>query len=139
MQQANLWLFLMKSSESHDCISENLTLPDEIGGEKITWASSDTSVLKNDGTVIRYEGEEKNVTLTATAGGKTAPRYFVNGIKPEGEFSVSADVYMDFEEGSTAMYDFEFDFGTDKNAGMRFYFYPDGTVGEVRYYGGATS
>ncbi len=69
---------------------------------------------------------------------KDRPQYVLNGILPSGRISVSSDVYMDFEEGQTAMYDYEFAFGENR-AWMRFYFLADGTVGEVRYYGGRPS
>ena len=69
---------------------------------------------------------------------KDRPQYVIKGILPSGRISVSADVYMDFEEGQTAMYDYEFAFGENR-AWMRFYFLADGTVGEVRYYGGKPS
>ena len=47
--------------------TENITLPTEgFGGTAISWSSSNTSLIANDGTVTRPEsGEIQNVTLTA--------------------------------------------------------------------------
>ena len=60
----------MISPQAPDCISENLKLPDEIGGEELTWTSSDTSVISTSGIVTRPESEPEEVTLTATTRGK---------------------------------------------------------------------
>ncbi len=53
----------MLSKEARNCISKDLTLP-----ENITWKSSNPSVISNDGKVNRTEKTEE-VTLTASAGG----------------------------------------------------------------------
>lgn len=69
---------------------------------------------------------------------KDRPQYVLNGVLPSGKISVSSDVYMEFEAGQTAMYDYEFQFGSNR-VWMRFYFNADGTVGDVRFYGGKPS
>ncbi len=59
------------TTETANLITKNLTLPTEIDGQSVTWASSDASVITNDGKVTRHATEEKAVTLTATVGGVT--------------------------------------------------------------------
>ena len=51
-------------------ISENIALPSELAdGREVTWLSSDTAIIANDGTVTRPETSTANVTLTATVDG----------------------------------------------------------------------
>ena len=198
------------SDEARNFVSKDLTLPETVGEETVSWTSSNPAVISADGKVTRPEQSPQKVTLTAKAGGseksfdftvmpenyyvnysnsfdydeyensvitnfltdwqmrwgntsypsskfrvdtlsdgssncyiwnemwKDRPQLVMRGIKPSGRFSVSADVYMDFEEGTTGYYDYEFAFGSER-AWMRFYFYPDGRIGEVRFYGGQTS
>ncbi len=55
-------------------VTQNLELPTQgEGGAEITWSSSNTAVIANDGTVVRPETANTEVTLTATIklGGKT--------------------------------------------------------------------
>lgn len=69
-------------------------------GSKITWRSSDTNLLKDDGTVIRPSREDKKVTLTCTAtSGKTArSKEFTFTIKKADNLCANGD----FAENSTA-------------------------------------
>ena len=57
------------TTETANLITNNLTLPTEIDGQSVTWASSDASVISNTGVVTRHATEEKAVTLTANVGG----------------------------------------------------------------------
>ena len=51
-------------------VTEDLTLPSTLAdGTAVTWSSSNTNFIANDGTVTRPENTDANVTLTATAGG----------------------------------------------------------------------
>lgn len=59
------------TTETANLITKDLSLPTEIDGQSVTWASSDESVITNDGKVTRHQTEEKAVTLTATVGDAT--------------------------------------------------------------------
>ena len=92
----SLLTYEMLSPQSPDCISENLTLPEEIGGVSLTWTSSDASVISTSGVVTPCESEEKSVTLTVTANEKS--KEFVFNVVPENyyvHYSDSFD-YSDF-------------------------------------------
>ncbi len=92
----SLLTYEMLSPQSPDCISENLNLPEEIGGVSLTWKSSDASVISTSGVVTRHESEEKAVTLTVTANGESKEFFF--NVAPENyyvHYSDSFD-YSDF-------------------------------------------
>ena len=64
------FMSLLLLDEDLTKVTENLTLPSELAnGTAVTWSSSKTNVLANDGTVTRPLTSNANVTLTATAGG----------------------------------------------------------------------
>lgn len=65
-------------------VKENLTLPTEgIGHARITWESSDETVIKADGTVTRAAGEDRTAALKAviTKGTAAASRTFEVTVK----------------------------------------------------------
>lgn len=65
--------------ENADAITNNLTLAKAgaLSGAKITWKSSDTSVITNDGVVIRgVENRTVTMTATLTLGELTATKVF---------------------------------------------------------------
>ena len=57
------------TSQSPNAITQNLSLPTEVGGKTITWVSSNPSAIATDGTVTRGT-EEQDVTLTAKVDGE---------------------------------------------------------------------
>lgn len=61
-------------------VTENLNLPARFRNAEVTWKSSDTSVVREDGTVIRpgISAPDQTVTLTAvlSRGGKTEKAFF---------------------------------------------------------------
>ena len=60
------WNAIKGENASADNVMTNLTLPTSIGsGSKITWSSSDESVISNDGKITMGRNEAK-VTMTAT-------------------------------------------------------------------------
>ena len=59
------------TTETANLITKNLTLPTEIDGQSVTWASN-SDAITNTGVVTRHATEEKAVTLTATVGGTVA-------------------------------------------------------------------
>ncbi len=65
-----------------DDVRGNLTLPTEINGLPVTWATSDGSIVAVDGVVNRPAGDT-DVTLTATVtkGSATAQRVFTAKVK----------------------------------------------------------
>lgn len=68
-------------------ISADLSLPNTApGGSDITWASSNTAVIANDGTVTRPTGADATVTLTATLTlrGRTTERAFELTVAAQG-------------------------------------------------------
>ena len=58
-------LIVYSNGDNKDSVSNNLTLVDNIEGYIIYWSSSNSKVIKNDGTVIKGD-ENVKVTLTAT-------------------------------------------------------------------------
>ena len=56
---------LLAAGQHADAVSQNLALPATAGGLDVTWASSNPSVISNDGTV-HSPAEDTEVTLTAT-------------------------------------------------------------------------
>ena len=72
------------SDESLNAVTKNLnTLPTEYEGAKITWSSSDTTVVSNDGKVTRPEmdADDSEVTLTVTVD--------INGETSNGVFGIT--------------------------------------------------
>ena len=59
------------SHEAKNCISENLTLPESVGENSVSWSSSNASVISNTGVVTRPESAPEEVILTATSGEKS--------------------------------------------------------------------
>lgn len=59
--------YTVVNSISTDVSSDSIALPTSVGDTQIVWSSSDESVIKPDGTVIRpaYDSSNKKVVLTA--------------------------------------------------------------------------
>lgn len=81
-------------------VTGNLTLPAEgFGGATISWSSSNTSLIANDGTVTRPEnGEIQNVTLTAAITYAATSVTFPYTVKV---LPASVYYYEDFEGAKT--------------------------------------
>ncbi len=58
------------TTETANLITNNLTLPTEIDGQSVTWASN-SDAITNTGVVTRHATDEQAVTLTATVGDVT--------------------------------------------------------------------
>ena len=55
------------TGDTKDSVTNNITLPSKgANGTTITWASNNTTIISNDGTVTRPTGADVTVTLTAT-------------------------------------------------------------------------
>lgn len=105
------------AGDSTGNVTQNLTLPPSgANGTTISWSSSNTSYIANDGTVTRpaYGVGNQTVTLTATIskGGSSDTRNFnftvkhLPGLTPDGETSVSPNtniviVFPDSFDGTT--------------------------------------
>ncbi|SKC05508.1 Ig-like domain (group 2) [Lachnospiraceae bacterium] len=69
---------ILGRNASADRIQFDLTLLSEVNENAVTWKSSDTSVITDDGKVLNDASEDKDVTLTAvcTSGGLKAEQNF---------------------------------------------------------------
>ena len=84
-------------------ISESLTLKTAgYGGAEITWTSSNTNVLENDGTVILPEAPvELELTATISYDGKTETIVYPLTVASKGAHIVKADIYAyDFNDNT---------------------------------------
>ena len=108
------------AGDSAGSVTQSLTLPTSgANGTTISWSSSNTSYITNDGSVTRplYAVGNQTVTLTATIskGGESDTKTFsltvkclpgITSITPNGETSVSSDtdiviVFSDSLDGAT--------------------------------------
>lgn len=79
-------------------VKGNLTLPTEgKRGTTITWKSSDTSVVEDDGTVHRAPGTDKSATLTATItrGSESATKDFTITVAEYVALTIESYSYAD--------------------------------------------
>ncbi len=85
-------------------VDDNLKLPTELHGVPVAWASSNEGVIGSDGTVIRPEDENAEVTLTATltSKGETRTKEFKATVLKND--AASMDTYLvasyNFDDGS---------------------------------------
>lgn len=54
------------NNESLDSVKYSLSLPTEVAGETVSWSSSNTDLIADDGTVLSTPDEDTEVTLTAS-------------------------------------------------------------------------
>ncbi|MBR1507899.1 MAG: S-layer homology domain-containing protein [Eubacterium sp.] len=63
---ANLVRVIYAPGDYEDSVINDLTLNTEFEGVNVSWSSSDTTIVSNNGKVTRPDGANKTVTLTAT-------------------------------------------------------------------------
>lgn len=87
---------LDSSMQIKEKTTSNLTLPTEgFHDTVITWASSDTAVVANDGTVTRPEADTKiTLTATLTKGNATATKTYTTTVMSK---NIKPDFKYDFE------------------------------------------
>lgn len=89
------------------CVRHDLKLPTKMGSTDITWKSSDESVVKTDGTVIRPAERSCLVTLTAilTVDGEEMEKAFeVRVIKTANDHLTPDDIYINDEPDQIYFY-----------------------------------
>ena len=89
------------------CVRHDLKLPTKMGSTDITWKSSDESVVKTDGTVIRPAERSCLVTLTATLtvdGEEMEKAFEVRVIKTANDHLTPDDIYINDEPDQIYFY-----------------------------------
>ena len=89
------------------CVRHDLKLPAKMGSTDITWKSSDESVVKPDGTVIRPAERSCLVTLTATLtvdGEEKEKDFEVRVIKTANDHLTPDDIYINDEPDQIYFY-----------------------------------
>lgn len=89
------------------CVRQNLKLPAKMGSTDVTWKSSDESVVKTDGTVIRPAERSCLVTLTATLtvdGEEMEKAFEVRVIKTANDHLTPDDIYINDEPDQIYFY-----------------------------------
>ena len=82
------YMSLLLLGEDLANVTEDITLPTTLeDGTSVSWASSNTTAIATDGTVIRPINSDANVTLTATAGGYS--KNFAVTVKYTDEFEIT--------------------------------------------------
>ncbi|PEL08226.1 Ig-like domain-containing protein [Bacillus sp. AFS017336] len=104
-----VWNLIKKDNTDQNVVTTNLNLPTKGNLDTtITWSSSDSSVIKEDGTVIRptYETGDKTVTLTATISkglDKTTKEFTIKVLKQEDHVAPAVPVINPIGDNDTLL------------------------------------